>query len=199
MISEKFVWLAAIIELIGGLSYVIATLRGKTRPNRVSWFLWFLAPMIAFASQLHQGVYAQALLTFMAGFNPLLVLIATFISHKSQWKITRLDVICGSLSVMGLAFWLLADAPNVAIFFSIFADAMAGVPTIIKSYKEPETEHGLVFLGGAIASVITLLTIQGWKFQNAAFSVYILIICVILFSLIEVRPFLKSQFALKDK
>jgi len=193
MINEKFVYVGAIISISFGMSYVIATLKGKTKPNRVSWFLWFLAPMIAFASQLKQGVGAQAVLTFTAGFNPLLVFIASFISRKAQWKITQLDIVCGVLSLLGIVFWLLADAPNVAILFSILADAMAAVPTVIKSYKEPETENGTVFLGGMISAFITLLTIHSWEFKNYAFSAYIFSICVLLFSLITLRPHYKSK------
>ena len=188
MISENFVYLGAVISVAGGLSYVVATLKGKTKPNRVSWFLWFLAPMIAFASQLQQGVHAQALLTFTAGFNPLLVLIATFVSHKAQWKITRFDIICGSISVIAIIFWLLVKQPNIAILFSIVADGMAAVPTIVKSYKEPESENANAFIGGIISAGLTLLTINVWKFQNYAFSAYIFMICAIFVLLIKVRP-----------
>lgn len=48
MIDEKFIFAAVILNLAGGLSYLIDTLKGKVKPNKVSWLLWGIAPMIAF-------------------------------------------------------------------------------------------------------------------------------------------------------
>jgi hypothetical protein len=193
MISENFVYVGVVISFLGGLHYVIETLKGKTKPNRVSWFLWFLAPMIAFASQLDQGVGAQAWLTFSAGFNPFVVLLASFVSHKAQWKVSRLDIACGVLSLLGIVFWLSADAPNVAIVFSILADATAAIPTLIKSYRYPETETSTAFSSSIVASGLTLLSIDIWDFQHYAFTSYIFIICCTFVYFISVRPRLRTK------
>lgn len=56
MINQNFVILGVTIGFAGNLTYIKSTLEGKTRPNRVSWFMWTLAPYIAFAAQLHEGV-----------------------------------------------------------------------------------------------------------------------------------------------
>lgn len=56
MINENFVILGAIIGFIGGLSYLVSTIKGKTRPNRATWFLWALASLIAFSAEIKQGV-----------------------------------------------------------------------------------------------------------------------------------------------
>lgn len=51
MLNENFVILGAVIFAIGSLSYLIDTLKGKVKPNRVTFFLWALAPLIAFAAE----------------------------------------------------------------------------------------------------------------------------------------------------
>ena len=187
MIPDYFVYIGATISFLGGLRYVWDVLKGKNRPNRVSWFMWTLAPMIAFASQIHQGVGPQAVLTFTAGFNPLLVVVATFISKKAMWKISRFDVMCGGMSLLGLVLWLSTNTPNVAILFSILADAAAAVPTVIKSFNDPDSESSTAFVTSIIAALLTLLTIHEWKFQNYAFSVYIAVICITISGLITFR------------
>jgi hypothetical protein len=58
MLDEKFVILGIIVGFIGSLSYLIDTIKGKTKPNRVTWFLWALAPLIAFTAEIKQGVGA---------------------------------------------------------------------------------------------------------------------------------------------
>ena len=184
MLPSYFVYIGSTISFLGGVSYVIDVLKGKNKPNLVSWFLWTLAPMIAFASQIRQGVGPVAVMTFTAGFNPLLVVLASFISKKSLWKITYFDIACGALSLLGLVLWLSTDIPILALIFSILADGLAALPTIIKSYKAPQTESSAAFVTSIIGAVLALLTIKTWTFQNYGFSLYILIVCIVMASLI---------------
>lgn len=187
MINDKFVLLGAVLNLIGSATYAYHTLRGETRPNRVTWFLWALAPLIAFSAQLNKGVGLQVLMTFMVGFGPLTVFTASFLSRKAYWKITRLDIACGVLSLVALAVWGITREGNVAIMLSITADLLAGVPTLIKAYKQPGTEHAAPFRNGALSAAITLLTITHWTFAVYGFALYILLICATLYVLIRFR------------
>jgi len=141
MINQNFIYLGALIFFFGSIEYFVETIQGKVKPNRVTWFLWGLAPIIAFIAQINQGVGLQSLLTFMVGFIPILILFASFINKKSYWKLQKLDFICGSLSIIGLIIWQVTKVGNIAILFSIIADFLAGWPTTVKSYNHPETEN----------------------------------------------------------
>ena len=124
------------------------TVRGNTQPNRVSWMLWTLAPMIAFAAEVTQSVGLQSLLTFAIGFGPLLVVCASFLDPKAYARVTPFDVLCGALSLIALVAWAVTGTGNVAIFLSILADFFGAVPTLRKSYRDPESEHAVAFLAG---------------------------------------------------
>lgn len=188
MINENFVFLGAIIFFFGSIGYFVDTVIGKVRPNRVTWFIWSLAPLIAFIAQLKQGVgIHQSLLTFMVGFIPLIIFISSFINKKSYWKIGKLDIICGALSLIGLFLWYITGTGNVAIFFSIVADALAALPTVIKSYKFPETENYFLYFTNAISAGITLLTIKVWNFETFGFSLYIFFLTALLAILIKFK------------
>lgn len=150
MINENFVYLGLIITSWGGVSYLVNTIQGKIQPNRVTWLLWSLAPLIAFAAQVKQDVGIQSLLTFVIGFEPLLIFLASFVNKKSYWKISRMDKTFGALSIIGLILWQLTGVGNIAIFFSILADGMAAVPTIIKSYQHPESESSFAYATAAV-------------------------------------------------
>lgn len=99
MINENFVILGGIISGIGAIKYILDTIQGKIKPNRVTFFLLPLGPFIAFAAEIKQGVGIQSLLTFWVGFFPLLTFIATFFNKKSSWKLGTFDFLCGSLSL----------------------------------------------------------------------------------------------------
>ena len=187
MIDARWVFLGIILNLAGSLVYVVETLRGKAKPNRVSWFMWALAPLIAFSAEIQQGVGLQSLMTFMVGFSPLLVFFASFVNKQASWKIQRLDLICGGLSMLGLVLWLFTRVGNIAILFAIIADGLAAVPTIVKSYRVPESENYWVFLTGMISAGITMLTIDQWNFEHYAFPAYIFLVCLTLFVLIKFK------------
>jgi hypothetical protein len=195
MLNEHFVILGALFSITGTSSYAINTIKGKTKPNRVSWFLWALAPLIAFSAEIKLGVGLRSLMTFMVGFGPLIVFISSFVNRKAYWKISKLDIACGTLSVLALILWTLTGTGDIAIALSIVTDLLAGIPTIIKAYKEPATESYLAFMFGAISAAITLLTIKQWTLGNAGFPVYIFIICLSLFILIRFPRLRKKRLA----
>jgi hypothetical protein len=188
MIDERFIILAVIIGVGANLNYIYNTIKGRTKPNRVTWALWTLIPIISFFAMLSKDVEITPLIaTFMSGFVPLLTLGASFLDKKAFWKISKFDYICGFLSLIGIAGWIITREGNYAIIFAIIADVLAAIPTFVKSYKFPETESWPNYLGGAISSFITLLTIKHWTFASTAWTLDILIMCSILFVLIKFR------------
>jgi len=196
MINQNWIYIGVGIQTLGGIGYLIDTLKGRVRPNKVGWLLWSIAPLIAFFAMIKQGVGPEAWATFIVGFLPLLVFMASFVNKKAYWKITKLDYICGTLSVLGLILWMITKVGNVAIFFSIVADALASFLTIYKSYKEPESESHLIFTLGIINAAIGLLVINEWNFQNYAFNLYILADDIIISGLIltKIGPKINKYF-----
>jgi hypothetical protein len=185
LISDKFVILGALFNLVGSSAYALSTVRGRTRPNRVSWFVWSLAAFVAFSAQLSQHVGLRSLMTFMVGFGPLMIFLASFVNKESYWKITRFDLLCGGLSLFALVLWRITGVGNVAIALSIGADLLATLPTLKKSFENPSTEHSIPFLTGFISAAITLLTSNSWSFARVAFPLYILLNSALVFTLVQ--------------
>lgn len=186
MIDERFIILSLLISFAGALQYIVKTLKGETKPNRVTWFLWTLIPLIAFFAMLQKEVSITPLITtFLSGFIPLLIFAASFLNKKAFWRITKFDYICGALSLVGVAGWIIVKDGNIAIWFAIFADILAGSPTIIKAYKYPKTESWFNYFGGGLNALVTLLTIKNWTFASVAWVMDIFIMCAILFVFIK--------------
>ena len=188
MISEKFLIVGAIVQVIGSLGYLIETIKGKTQPNRVTWLLWGIIPGIAFLSQINQGVGAAAMFTFVIGFIPIVIFLATFLNKKAVWKLGRFDYVCGALAILGLILWFITKVGNLAILLSIIADFFAAVPTLVKAYRNPESESYKDFLGSVIYGVITLLTLQQWGFEYWGFAAYVVAFDSTLVYFIGLRP-----------
>lgn len=187
MLDQNFVIVGTLIGAAGAFAYLWDTIKGRVKPNRVSFLLWSIAPMIAFAAQIKQGVGLESLMTFSTGFLPLLTFVASFTNKNAEWKLTRFDVACGILSVAGLILWLITKVGNVAIFFSIVADGLAALPTLVKAYEHPETEIAWPWLATCLGVALTLLTLKEWTFANSGFIIYIFIADLMIFSCVQFK------------
>ena len=188
MISENWIYLGTAIGALGTAVYLRDTLRGTTKPNRVTWLLWAFAPLLAAVVEFDQGVGLRALPTFMIGFMPLLVFAASFVNPASVWKVRRFDYACGAISLIGTLVWLITLNGVLAISAAIAADFMAGLPTVQKSWTHPETETVHSYAGAAISMAVVLLTIDHWTFDVAAFPIFIVCMASIMVVLIAFEP-----------
>lgn len=191
MLDERFVIVGALLSIYGTWHYLIDTLKGKTQPNRVSWLFWALAPLIAFWAEINKGVGIHSLMTFIVGFNPLLVFIASFLNKNSYWKLSKMDYFYGGLALLGMVLWQITGEGNLAILFSILADGFAAIPTVVKSWHDPESENPSVYFYSMLNAGITMLTIKIWDFAHWGFPVYIFGICALLYVLIRFKPGLR--------
>lgn len=173
VINVNWIFLGTAIGALGTAVYLRDTLRGTTRPNRVTWLLWAFAPLLAAGVEFDDGVGLRTLPTFMVGFMPLLVFIGSFHNPAAVWKIRRIDYACGVMSVVGTIVWLVTGNGTLAISAAIAADFLAGVPTLMKSWTHPETETVYSYAGAVISMAILLLTITHWTFEEAAFPIFI--------------------------
>ena len=187
MLNENFVFVGIAINAIGLSSYLIDTVKGKIQPNKVSFALWSLAPIVAFFAQIKQGVGIQSLMTLSVGLFPIIIFFGTFVNKKAYWKLTKFDLSCGALSLLGLILWQITQVGNIAILFSLMADGLAYVPTLVKSYKFPETESAWPWLAVSVNGLFTLLTIKTWNFANFGFPLYFLIINFIVFMVVQFK------------
>jgi hypothetical protein len=188
VIDVHFVYLGAAVSVAGTTAYLRDTLRGTTQPNRVTWLLWAVAPLLAFAVELRSGVGLRALPTFMVGFLPLLVFVASFVNPAALWRIGPLDYLCGALSVLGTVGWLVTRSGVVAIVAAMVADFLAAVPTLRKSWTHPESETLATYAAAMANSAILLLTVDRWTTPVVAFPLYILGIAGVEVALVGVRP-----------
>jgi len=191
---QYLVIIGALAQLFGCVSYIKDTLLGETKPNKISWLLWSVAPLIATFAALSDGVRWAVLPTFMAGFGPLLVFIASFMNKNAYWELSKFDYICGICSVLALILWGVTKEPVVAIVFSIASDGFAAVPTLIKAWKHPETESVAPYATGLFGAMTSFSAIKIWNFSSVAFPIYLVFIDIFLiFSVCQSKIFKKAK------
>lgn len=194
MIAPQFVYLAVFLSLVGSGNYVRETWRGNTQPHRVTWGLWALEGLLAFGVELQQHVGLASIMTLALGTIPVLVIVASFRNPHAVWKIDRIDVACGVVSLAGLVFWALVNAPTTALVAFAVADAIAAFPTLRKSWHSPQSETVSAFVSGALNCGITLLTLRHFTTAGALFPGMILVTDTVMTTLIltQIGPRLRT-------
>jgi hypothetical protein len=188
VIGVNWIYVGTVLGALGTAVYLRDTLRGTTSPNRVTWLLWAVAPLLAAGVELHDGIGLRALPTLMLGLMPLLVFVASFHDAAAVWRIRRLDYACGAMSVVGTVVWLVTRNGVLAISAAIVADFLAGLPTLTKSWSHPETETVHAYLGAVMSMAVVLLTVTHWTFEVAAFPIFIVCMGSIEVVLIALEP-----------
>jgi len=177
---EYLVLTAAVGSVIAALVYIRSMFRGQTKPNRVTWFMWSVAPFVATAAAVSNGVGWAVIPVFMSGFCPFLIFTASFFSKEAYWKHSHFDLVCGALSAVAIVLWYLTSNPNVAIVFAIVSDALAAVPTLIKAWRNPQTESAWPYITGIFAPLTSFLVASTLEFSEVAFPAYLGVINVVL-------------------
>lgn len=191
--AHWLVIISVLISISGVVVYIYDMLKGKSKPNLVTWGLWAFAPLIATGAAISADSDNWATVRiFMAGFGPLLVFIFAFVVRQGYWKLTKTDYACGGLSLIALGAWLIADSPMMAILLAAMADLLAAFPTMLKAWKYPETETVYTYAIGIVTAGIVIPAIPVWNIENAAFQIYLLITNTVL-ALIVLRGYLRRE------
>ncbi len=177
---EFLVFVAAVATLLATIVYVRSMFRGGTKPNRVSWLIWFIAPFIAAGAAASNGIGWAALPVFVSGLSPFVIFTASFFNKRAFWKLLKFDYVCGILSGLALVLWYLSKNPDVAIMFAILADGLAAIPTLTKAWRYPNTESPWPYIVGIFNASTSFGAAAVWSFSAIAFPTYLIIINIML-------------------
>src|SRR4051812_21241141 len=92
VIPPYFLAVAIALRLAGETHYVVAVVRGRARPNPVSWFLWAFVLLVTFAAQASDGLRPTEWMTLVLAVGPVAVLTAGLVKDGVRSRLTRFDL-----------------------------------------------------------------------------------------------------------
>jgi hypothetical protein len=171
--KEAFAVAASAIAILSVTPYIIDTIKGKTRPNIVSWFTWSLLTGIAMAAAFaaHEPRTALLLLGETIG----TFLVGALGLKYGYAKLSLFDGLCQIGAIAGLIFWLVFNSPTIATVSMIGIDIFAALPTFRHSWTEPQEETWQTYALGVLATVLTVASLTHYSINSAVFPVYLLL------------------------
>lgn len=164
-------YLSGALITISIIPYVYDVLRGKTKPQRATWLIWSVLLMIAFFAQLAEGGTWSLITT---GVDLLGVLIIFFLSiKKGMGGTSKLDIFALVGAGIGLLLWYLTNEPLAALLITIFIDFLGTMLTVIKTYKEPETETLNAYIICGTGGILGAVAVGEISFSLIIFPLWI--------------------------
>jgi hypothetical protein len=169
--AEIFAIIVAVMMIAGAPPYLLDILKGKTKPQRASWFIWSLLGIIAFFSQLKLHGAWSLVFVGLDAIGNLLVFGLSFKYGSGGWGIT--DRIALVIALISLTISILLHQPVLALSGVILADMSGAVLTMVKTYKHPASETTITWLFLGTASLIGALSVGKLDWKLLLYPVYL--------------------------
>jgi len=166
-VSSLFVCCAYIV-------YAVAIWKGAAKPHRTTRFVVLLIEALTTATLFAQG---NTTAIWLSGAFTLCSTVTFVLSLKNGmggWATT--DLLCLTIALVGILCWKITANPLTGLFFSIAADFSGCIPTLIKTYKYPQTEVWTFYGIGLLAVILNMIAIEKWTVGEYAYPLYIMLI-----------------------
>lgn len=171
--DEFLAIIAALLAALSTIPYLIDIVRGKTKPNIVSWFTWTMLTIISGSAALAADEPKTALLLY--GNSVCTGLVVIFGLRYGYVRFTRFDVLCQVGALFGLAFWLAFNSPVIGIIIPIIIDFIGLMPTLRHAWHKPGEETWQTFAIGTVASTLTVVALTRYNVVSLLFPLYIIL------------------------
>lgn len=184
------IFISACLGVASSLIYIGSMLRGKTKPQRMTRFVVFVIVLVGTVGLYANHDSVNFLLYLIYSITNLLIFLFSLKYGIGGWN--RTDITCLIISVIGIIVWKITDQPLVAISASIFANIVANVPAVIKTWKLPQTETWIYYFLGIFSNGIILFAQQQFTFDKVVFPAYF-VLFNIAFVLLIFRPYFRAR------
>lgn len=116
---------------------------------------------------LASGSHWVVALLFANTFLCFFIAIYSVIRRVGVWSSSVYDFVFFGMGILGLVLWQLLDAPIIVLILAIIADLSFGIPTIIKTYKNPESGSYWPEYNDILKDIfLNPVEVDGFKFAN---------------------------------
>ena len=163
--------LAGLLQAAASVPYARDVLRGSTRPHRGTWAIWCILSAIVLASQRADGA-SWSLVLVVAQFLGTLVIVLLAIP-RGVGGATPLDAGLLGVAGLGLVGWYLAGDPTIATACVVFADSVAVVLMLPKTFRDPYSETLSTYLLGLASVVLAAAAVGALDPRLLLYPVYL--------------------------
>lgn len=156
--------------------YVRDVIKKKVKPSVLSWFGWALLMGVGMFSQIvESGLEYSQLGVIVCTFGCIAIgvtalILKNYSLKKIDWYILAAGLFCLVLYAVSNNAWL-------TTIYSITADFIIAIPTLIKVFANPETEKSKAWYISFVSWSLTLVLCFNHDLLYALFPIYLFTFC----------------------
>ena len=166
-------WMALLLNFIGYVPYVRDIFRRKVKPHRITWGVWtILTTITAYNQVMNGGGYSS--LFFIS--TAILVSFVFVLSFKyGVGGASKIDRICLAFALLLLVYWVTIQETYISTVLAVLIDGIGAIPTLIKTFKQPETESYPQWTLAGIAGLLTMFAVPQFDWILIIYPLYVVI------------------------
>ncbi|MBP9853060.1 MAG: hypothetical protein QG629_24 [Patescibacteria group bacterium] len=176
---------AALLNILGTIPYIRDILRGKTKPERMTWWIWAMLMGVILAAQISEG--ASWAIIWTATTVVLMVAIGVLSIRYGYGRMERRDYIALLLAVTGVILWKITENALVAVMLVVAVDAVAAWLTAVKTWRAPQTETLVSWVASTAAAALNILSAHTFNLVIIAYAVYAFVANAVITSILVSR------------
>lgn len=185
-------FVAGIIALFAYIVYVISILKRKTKPNRVTWWIWAFMGLVLALSYKFSGANNTVWVPYVEFLGPFTIALLSVKYGEGSLE-NKTDLWCLFGAVVSIILWIIFDNPVIALVTNLAIDSFAIIPTIKKSYLRPEGEDFWAWFGTGMADTLNMFAVERFTFAILVYPVYMLVSdLIIILILLKKKDIIKN-------
>lgn len=170
---EALIIIASFLAVVGNISYLQDTLKGKIKPHPYTWFIWSIVSCVTFFGQLQKGAGVGAIPTGVAEAFTILIFLFSLKSLFSgkAGHIRKVDNYFLAAALLGIIPWILTKDPTISVIVVVSIDVIASIPTIRKAWAHPNSERPRLYQMNVSRHVLTLLSLEAYNIATTLHSI----------------------------
>lgn len=170
--SESFGYIAGTFSALGYLLYILAILKGTTKPSRTTWWIWTPIAVTLYLSADASGAKETLWVALSEVIGITLIAVLSIKFGESSREEGEAYCIIGSAISLVILVWM----PGAALVVSLITDSFALWPTIKKSMVNPEHEDLAAWSVTQTGNFFNLLAISSVQFGDVVYPVWLFVL-----------------------
>ena len=165
---------AGVIAFLAYIVYIVSIFRGRSKPNRVTWWIWAFMGLVLALSYQFSGAVNTIWVPYVEFLGPFSIALLS-IKYGEGGLTNKTDLFSFFGAVISIILWIIFDNPVIALVTSLAVDSFAIIPTIKKSYLRPEGEDFWAWFGTGLADSLNMFAVEKFTFAILVYPIYMLV------------------------
>lgn len=172
--TELFGITAGIFSFSAYIFYIVAILKGYTKPSRSTWFIWAFVGIVLVISYRASGAEDTIWVAVSEAIAP--TIIALLAIKYGVGGADKIDIAAFIGALVSLFLWWIFGSPLIALITNLAIDLFAALPTIKKSWHKPGEEDKFAWTLTQTGNLFNVLAIDKIIFGVLIYPIYTFVV-----------------------